>query len=106
MNQFQSYITAAGTCLALALTLTLFAQTRETSIEIKGTASQVDGKAGTFVMEGLKITTSEATKYEDRQDRTVNREKFFSDLRATDRLDVEGRLSDSTVSAEKIEIED
>jgi hypothetical protein len=40
------------------------------------------------------------------QERTVNKDAFFSALRANDGIDVEGRLDGNVVSAEKVEFED
>lgn len=56
-------------------------------------------------MESLKITTSQSTRYEDRQDRSATKEAFFSDLRGSDRIEVKGRLDGNSVSAEKVEFD-
>lgn len=106
MNQPRYWI-AAATCVVLMffLSWTLTAQTRPTTVEVEGTASQVNAKAGTFSMEGLKVTTSPTTRYEDRQDQIVNKEAFFSSLHGNERIQVEGRLNGNTITADKVEVD-
>jgi hypothetical protein len=91
--------------LMFTLASAALAQAPSAKIEIKGNASQIDPQVGTFAMQSLTITTTDRTRYELRHDRHVTKQDFFSTLRPTDWVEVEGSLEGSTVSAYKIEIE-
>lgn len=90
------------------------------SIEIEGAPSSIDSAAGTFVIEQpmevdsdkpveggpFTVVTSESTSFEDRDDRTLTRAAFFSQLRGSDTVEVEGVLEDQAVTARKVELDD
>lgn len=106
MGRFRRYLIVGAACVVVAMVLSsaLRAQTRGAKIEVKGVAAQVDANAGTFTIEGLTVKTTTATRYEDRQDRRVNKAEFFSNFHANDRVEVEGSLNGNVVTAHEIEI--
>lgn len=106
MGSFQSFIgiVFALGALMFASSLPVQAQARGAWVEVKGTPAQIDQSAGTFMIESLLVTTTPATRYEDRNGRHVDKAAFFADLHETDRVEVEGNLEGKTIAAREIEI--
>lgn len=53
----------------------------QTEVEIDGIVTGIDAAAGTLEVEGIEITTSSETEYQDDNNRYLNREAFFALLR-------------------------
>lgn len=108
MLNIRRFLIMTAVCLfVLASASTIDAQerTRGAKIEIEGTPSLIDQTAGTFIIESLTVKSTETTRYEDRDDRHVNKETFFSNLHASSRVEVKGSLAGNEITAHKIEIE-
>jgi hypothetical protein len=89
-----------------AITVSLPGQSRGPKIESKGMPAQINQSGGIFNIESLTVTTTPATKYEDRRDRHVDQSAFSADLHESGRVEAEGSLQGNTTTARKIEIED
>lgn len=105
MSHFLFIAIAACAALAGVLASSSQTQSRGAKIKLEGVPSQIDSNGGTFIIEGLTVTGAATTKYENRQDRTVSKEEFFSDLHDGDRVEVKGHLEGNVITAYKIEIE-
>lgn len=71
--------------------------------EWEGPVSHLDATSYTFQLLGYTVTTTEATRFE-RRDQAYSRPDFFALLQNGDRVEVEGTLSGTTIAAEKVEL--
>ncbi|MEX2262042.1 MAG: DUF5666 domain-containing protein [Bryobacteraceae bacterium] len=108
---------AAGLVFAVGA-LRAQSERRSAEVEIEGFPTQIDSKAGTFVIanptkvEGtasrpqFSVATTDRTEYEDRNGKEVDRASFFSKLSEKVKVEVEGRLKENTLVADEVQIED
>lgn len=71
--------------------------------EWEGPVSHLDATSYTFQLLGYTVTTTEATRFEWR-DQAYSRADFFTLLQNGDRVEVKGTLSETTIAAEKVEL--
>lgn len=76
--------------------------------ELEGYLTDLDREGRSFAVGGVRVVADDATRYEDdRSDRYLSADEFWSLVREGDRVEVEGELlGDGTLLAREIELKD